>query len=100
MFNYFKKLFQKKRIIKKIKNHHLIIIENISPIHSANICIYIKELDKYKAFNRMHNDLDKLFNIQLTYDDIQALEEIKRIVIDNVVIEYNPYFPMEIIQYK
>ena len=100
MFNFIKKLFKKKKIIREIKNHHLITIKSISPIYNNNIYIYIKEINKYKVFNRMHDSLDRLFNIQLTYDDIQALEEIKRIIIDNIIIEYNPYFPMEIIQYK
>ena len=100
MFNFIKKLFKKKKIVREIKNHHLIIIKKLLPNYNADIQINIKEIDKYKAFNRMHNDLDKLFKVYLSYEDIQALEEIKRIVVDNIVIEYNPYFLMEILEYK
>lgn len=100
MFNFIKKLFKKKKVIKEIKNHHLITIKRILPVCNESIQVNIKEIDKYIAFNRMHTVLEKMFDIYLTYDDIQALEEIKIIVIDNITIEYNPYFPMEIIQYK
>lgn len=104
MFNFIKKLFKKKRLVKEIKNHHLIVIKQLlySPLtnSTAEIQFDIKEINKYKAFNRMHSYLDKWCRIYLSYEDIQALEEIKRIVIDNITIEYNPYFPMEIIKYE
>lgn len=100
MFNFIKKLFKKKKIIKKIKNHHLIVIKKQIPNFGVNIQVNVKEIDKYKAFNRMHDNLDKLFKVYLSYEDIQALEEIKRIVIDDITIEYNPYFPMEVLEYK